>query len=132
MTRRELRDQIFQLLFRTEFYDDADMQAQLSLYEEQQKENLGEEDLRYIVDKTKRILEKKDEIDEAINNAAVKWTTKRMGKVELAIIRLACYEMRYDEEIETAVAINEAVELAKKYGQDMSPKFVNGVLAKLA
>ena len=60
------------------------------------------------------------------------WQTKRMGKVDLTILRLAVYEIKYDEDIPTGVAINEAVELAKKFGQDSSPAFVNGVLAKFA
>ena len=55
-----------------------------------------------------------------------------MGKVDLTLIRLAVYEIQYDDEIPTGVAINEAVELAKKYGQENSPAFVNGVLAKFA
>ena len=54
-----------------------------------------------------------------------------MGKVELTILRLAVYEMQYDEEIPEKVAINEAVELAKKFGRDESSAFINGVLAKL-
>ena len=54
-----------------------------------------------------------------------------MGKVDLSIIRLAVYEMKYEESIPDKVAINEAVELAKKYGTDDSPSFINGVLAKL-
>ena len=60
------------------------------------------------------------------------WKTSRMGKVDLTIIRLAVYELKYEEDIPTGVAINEAVELAKKYGTDTSSSFVNGVLAKLA
>ena len=55
-----------------------------------------------------------------------------MGKVELTVIRLAVYEMRYEEDIPVSVAINEAVELAKKFGGDESSRFVNGILAKLA
>ena len=55
-----------------------------------------------------------------------------MAKVDLALIRLAVYEMRYEEDIPVKVAINEAIELAKQYGTDDSPSFVNGVLAKLA
>lgn len=54
-----------------------------------------------------------------------------MGKVELTILRLAVFEMKYDEDIPEKVAINEAVELAKKFGGDESPAFVNGILAKL-
>ena len=53
-----------------------------------------------------------------------------MGKVDLSIIRLAVYEIRFDEEVPEKVAINEAVELAKKFGTDESPAFINGVLAK--
>ena len=79
----------------------------------------------------RRIAEKIDEIDEAINKAAVKWTTDRMSKVDLTILRLAYYEMKIDEDIPEKVAVDQAIELAKKYGTDDSPSFVNGVLAKL-
>ena len=71
------------------------------------------------------------EIDEKINEIAEGWRTRRMGKVELTILRLAVFEMKYDEEIPEKVAINEAVELAKKFGGDEAPAFVNGILAKL-
>lgn len=67
-----------------------------------------------------------------INEIAEGWKTERMGKVDLTILRLAVYEIRFDEDVPTSVAINEAVELAKKYGQDGSPSFVNGILAKFA
>lgn len=56
----------------------------------------------------------------------------RIGKVEVSILRLALYEMLYDEAVPVKVAINEAVELAKKYGGDSSPQFINGILAKYA
>jgi N utilization substance protein B len=65
-----------------------------------------------------------------INEKAKVWNTERMGTVDLNVIRLAVYEMKYDETIPDGVAINEAVELAKLYGQDESAGFVNGVLAK--
>ncbi len=84
-----------------------------------------------VTEKVKKILEKLPEIDEKINQVAEGWKTRRMGKVELTILRLAVYEMQYDEEIPEKVAINEAVELAKKFGRDESPAFINGVLAKL-
>ena len=58
------------------------------------------------------------------------WKTGRMGKAELAILRLAVYEMKYDEDVPVKVAINEAVELAKKFGGDESPAFVNGILGE--
>ena len=69
-------------------------------------------------------------LDERLNQVAEGWKTKRMGKADLAILRLALYEMLYDESIPVKVAINEAVELAKKFGGDDSPSFVNGILAK--
>ena len=61
----------------------------------------------------------------------VNWTTRRMGKVELTILRLALYEIKHDDDVPEKVAINEAVELAKKFGGDDSPAFINGILAKL-
>ena len=67
-----------------------------------------------------------------INEAAKGWKTTRMGKVDLTLIRLAVYEIKFEEEVPTGVAINEAVELAKNYGTDDSASFVNGILAKLA
>lgn len=98
-------------------------------------ENIGEitdENREYIQNKTDLILEKKTELDDRINAAADRWKTERMTTVDLTIIRLAVYEMVYDEDVPTGVAINEAVELAKRYGTDQSPAFVNGILAKLA
>lgn len=71
-----------------------------------------------------------DELDAIINEKAEGWTTSRMGKVDLTIIRLAIYEMRY-KHLPEGVAINEAVELAKAYGTDRSGSFVNGILAKV-
>ena len=65
-----------------------------------------------------------------INQEAKGWTTERMGKIELTILRLAIYEIKFDEDVPAGVAINEAVEIAKKFGQEESAGFVNGVLAK--
>ena len=73
-----------------------------------------------------------EELDAAINEASKGWKTTRMGKVDLTLIRLAVYEIRFEEEIPVKVSINEAIELAKKYGTDDSPAFVNGILAKFA
>ena len=93
--------------------------------------DLGEKDSDYLKQKTEAIVEKLPELDDRINAVAQGWKTRRMGKVELTILRLALYEMLYDEEVPEKVAINEAVELAKKFGQGESPAFINGVLARL-
>ena len=72
------------------------------------------------------------ELDREISEKLEGWKIGRLGKVELAILRLALYEIRYDDDVPTGAAINEAVELAKKFGQDNSGQFINGILAKFA
>ena len=131
MGRRELREHIFRLLFRTEFHSEAEMTEQEDFYLAYLGE-ISDEDRAYIQGKVNAIIEKKAELDGRINAVADKWKTERMTKVDLTIIRLASYEIIFDEEVPVGVAINEAVELAKRYGTDQSPSFVNAVLAKLA
>ena len=128
MGRRELRESIFQLLFMTEFNDNQEMAEQKQLYLET-IEDIQEKDQSYIQEKYEKIREKLPEIDAALNEAS---KTSRMGKVELSILRLAVYELRYDDDVPGKVAINEAVELAKKFGGSEAPAFINGVLGKLA
>lgn len=135
MSRREIRERIFKLLFRIEFNKKEDMEQQKELYFEDSddfSEKVREKDKKEIAEKFDAIIENLPEIDKMINEKATGWNTKRMGKVDLTIIRLAVYEICYDEQVPTGVAINEAVELAKAYGQDGSASFVNGVLARFA
>ena len=124
MTRRELREHSFKVLFRADFYPVEEMDEQIERY-------FGAPVEDDVTPEGTTILHELPEIDEKINQVAEGWKTRRMGKVELTILRLAVYEMQYDEEIPEKVAINEAVELAKKFGRDESPAFINGVLAKL-
>ena len=131
MNRRELRESIFQLLFMTEFNPSEEMGEQKELYLDG-IENLQEKDQAYIQDKFEKIRDKITEIDEILNQASKGWKTSRMGKVDLTILRLASYEVLFDEDVPGKVAINEAVELAKKFGGDESPAFINGVLGKVA
>ena len=130
MSRRELREQIFKFIFRVEFNGIEEMDEQERLFFDDDELAADEKDIGYISQKSEKILEKLGEIDELINTRAKGWTTQRMGKVDLTILRLAVYEIVFDEDIPTGVAINEAVELAKKFGQEESSSFVNGVLAK--
>ena len=134
MRRRELREHVFQLLFRVEFNSSEEMDEQVSMYFDgvREEETLSEKDETYITEKYKKIVEKIPEIDEMLNASAKGWKTSRMGRVDLTILRLAVYEMKFDEDIPEKVAINEAVELSKKFGGDESPAFINGVLAKIA
>ena len=138
MKRRELREHIFQLLFRVEFNEQDEMAEQVSLYVDDMKEEeiVEPKDETYIEEKYKKIVEKLPEIDELLEKYSKGWKLSRMNKVDLTILRLGVYEMKYDEDITSdefaLMAINEAVELAKKFGGDESPAFVNAVLAKLS
>jgi len=132
MGRREQREQIFKLLFRVEFNLPEDMPEQLKLFLEDKEAVTYEKDAVYISEKFQKIQEKIPEIDNTINSNTEGWDTTRMGKVELTVLRLGVYELLYDEDIPDSVAINEAVEIAKTYGQENSGGFVNAILAKIA
>ena len=132
MNRRKLREQIFKLLFGVEFNEKAEIPLQVKLFFEDEDNAADAQDTQYITDKFNEIVNKIPEMDALVNEVAQGWSTSRMGKVELTLIRIATYEMLYDESVPTSVAINEAVELCKKFGQEESAGFVNGVLAKVA
>ena len=129
MRRTELREHIFKLLFAGEFNPPEEMPEQLSLY----FEGLGElspEDREYMEAKFSRIRELLPEIDNILNSVSEGWKTHRMNRVDLTALRLAMYEVKYDDDVPTGVAINEAVEIAKRFGGDESGSFVNGILGK--
>ena len=86
----------------------------------------------YMSRKYRHVLEKLDEIDALLNETSNGWKTKRMSRVDLTALRLAVYELKYDKDVPTGVAINEAVELAKRFGGETSGSFVNGILGKIA
>ncbi len=131
MKRRELRENVFTLLFRVEFMTEAEMEEQMTLFFEDLEE-ASFADVEYIKNKYMAVREKMPMIDIMIDEKSTGWKTSRMGKVELTILRLAVYEMLFDEDVPSTVAINEAVEIAKKFGGDDTPSFVNGILAKVA
>ena len=131
MKRRELREHIFEILFRVEFMSESDMEEQLELFFEDLAE-ARPADVDYIKNKYFAVREKMPMIDVLIDEKSTGWKTSRMGKVELTILRLAVYEMLFDEDVPVTVAINEAVEISKKFGGDDTPAFVNGILAKVA
>ena len=131
MVRKELREHIFKMLFQIEFNDPQEMPEQIEYYFST-LEDAADKDKEYIKRKYAAVLEKTEEIDELINANAKGWKTTRMNKVDLSILRLAVYEMKWDDEVPVGVAINEAVELAKTFSSDEAPSFINGVLGKIA
>ena len=131
MTRRELREHIFRLIFRMDFHSEEEMTEQEYFYLDNLV-GISDEERQYIQKKADAVREMKEALDQQIDAVADKWQTGRMMKVDLTIIRLAAYEILHDADVPTGVAITEAVELAKRYGTDQSPAFVNAILAKLA
>jgi N utilization substance protein B len=131
VTRREIREHIFLMLFRKDFHEANELGEQIELYiSELEKPTM--EEYGYLTSRFQAVLGKLDEIDNILSETSSGWKLNRMSKVDLTILRLAVYELRFDEDIPDKVAINEAVELGKKFGGDESPGFINGVLAKLA
>lgn len=136
MTRREFREHVFKMLFCIDFYETDEWAGQAERYLDSLESEAGEasltkKDREELFQKVTAVSQKAGELDARIDSEAEGWKTKRMGRVDLTVLRLALYEMDYDEEVPTRVAINEAVEIARKFGGDESPGFVNGVLARL-
>ena len=146
MTRRDMREHCFKMLFGTSFYPTEEAATQAERYFDSPEEDdvaedgepviihqvgMKEKERTFLTVRVEDMTAKIPELDERLNEVAQGWKTRRMGKVELTILRQALYEMRYDGEVPEKVAINEAVDLAKKYGGKDSPAFINGILAKL-
>ncbi|MCR5742628.1 MAG: transcription antitermination factor NusB [Lachnospiraceae bacterium] len=128
MKRTELRKYTFKALFRTFFYPEEELPEQTDLYIDSIEEPLTEKDKEDIHARVMDVVSHIEELDKIIAEHSVKWSLARMDHVDLTILRLAVYEMKYDDQVPGQVAINEAVELAKRYGSDNSGAFVNGVL----
>lgn len=132
MTRRQLREHLLKLLYLREFHDLDEFDEQFELY----IENFtgfeeGDEDIAVIRERFDNIIPHLAEIDKIIENAALGWKFSRIGKIELMLLRIALFEIKYDENVPDKAAINEAVELTKQYGSDdKSYGFVNGVLGQ--
>ena len=160
MNRRKLRDYTFKCIFHTSFYNREDLPGQMELFlqdtdipedanEPDEADTadgrtavpeaktaapapapLTEKEQQAVLQRAEDVLSHLDEIDRMITEKTEGWSPERMNQVDLSIIRLALYEMHFDSDVPEGVAINEAVNLARKYGGDSSPKFVNGVLAR--
>ncbi len=127
-TRTDARERFMQMLFEMDAQNDFTA-AKRTQFEETYLE--GKPEQEYFDAVFDALSNHLPEVDEALSQAAENWTIERFAKVDLAILRLAVLEIRYVDTIPEAVSINEAVELAKKYGAEESPKFVNGVLGKI-
>lgn len=147
MKRRTFREHCFKLLYCLSFHpkeevdeqiegymllpleNEEDTEGKLVTLHESQMTDAEQEEVHQ---KVTKVFESMEQIDQRLSDVTHGWKLDRIGKVELTILRLATYEIFEDKEIPTKVAINEAVELSKKFGGDDSKSFVNGILSKLA
>ena len=131
MSRRSARKNAFFLLFQMDFNEAAEFEQVKEIFFAEKEEPVEEGDKAFILSEVEGTREHMAEIDALIEQSAKGWDPERMNKVDLAILRLAVYEMKWGE-TPVGVAINEAVELAKKFSSDEAPAFINGVLGKAA
>lgn len=128
MTRREARELIMKMLFELSFHPERDIQEVFNAYTKDLKGKVKQ----FIEQECRGILENEQAIDEMIEKSSDHWSITRLSKVDLILLRMAVYELKWAEEIPEKVAINEAIEIAKVYSTDKSPKFIHGVLGKIA
>ena len=124
MSRRNIRKLIVQWLYSEEFHRDPQA-LPLAL------KKLSAEDQKRILQKAENLQKKRDDLDEIISKHAKNWRIERMSLIDLNIMRLAIFEIRFCDDIPDKVALNEALELAKTYSDKDSPSFINGILDKV-
>lgn len=128
MNRRQAREIVLGLIFEMEYHNEDNLNEVYN-YAEICREFQGDE---YIKEIYENIPSKLPEIDKKIEENIIGWSQERLSKTSLAIMRLCIYEMLYVDSVPFTVAINEAVELAKKYDHDNAPAFINGVVNSIA
>lgn len=127
--RRKLREYAVQILYGLDLFN---MDAKTAI--EAHREHFADEasDDKFLTEIVTGVVANKDEIDRVIRQFSTNWRLERMAIVDRNILRLATFELMYMEEIPRKVSINEAIEIAKKYGGDDSPSFINGILDRIA
>ena len=130
MKRSEIRELAFKLIYSLEIQKNENLDEQIDLYIEN-NEIENKEAIEYIKDCIHGINENAEEINKTVESSLTSdWKIDRISKVNLSLLKLAVYEIKY-KNIPYKAEINEVVELAKTYGEDMSSKFINGALAKI-
>lgn len=131
MSRTSAREDAFKILFQLQFVKEDASQSIHAYLENFGDEEIAPEDLDFIVKEVTGVLEHREDLDALISGALKGWSLYRLSKVDLSILRLSTYEIRYAEDIPYSVTINEAVNLAKKFSQEQAPSFINGVLGAI-
>lgn len=131
MSRTSAREHAFKILYQMQFIPE-EPDTSVTQYEESfAQEQLPESDRAFIMQELQGINEHISDLDSRIAGALKGWSLPRLSKVDLSIMRLAVYEILYDDTIPASVSINEAVNLAKRYSQEAAPAFINGVLGSI-
>lgn len=129
MGRRAARESALKLLYQLEIQkDDRDKQIEYTLNEG----TFSNSEREYISDVTRGVFENVEYIDGLIEKYSKGWKVSRMSKIDLSILRLSVYEMKFRDDIPTSVSINEAIELAKKYSSEEAGAFINGILGRIS
>ena len=134
MSRKTARELAFKVIFAENFQNEEvspDEIRSALLKETELMDDVSKEDMNYINEISHGVYIKSAELDEHIKKHLKGWTMDRICKTDLAILRLAIYEILYRDDIPFKVSINEAIELAKQFSEENSPSFVNGVLAEI-
>ena len=129
MSRKIARELTFKVIFSIDFQNENEQIKSLISNLENETNEINDEDKAYIEAIATGVAEKKNELDEKIQKYLKGWTMERISKTDLAILRLAIYEILYRDDIPYKVSVNEAIELAKSFSDNSSPSFINGVLA---
>ncbi|MEE1072612.1 MAG: transcription antitermination factor NusB [Cellulosilyticum sp.] len=133
MTRRNAREFVMQMLYEGNFHEEAERER--IIYDrindmEQEEKKANRAVIQFMESLYFGVFEHLQEIDEIIEKYAANWSFSRIAKVDLSILRLAIYELKYTD-VPRKVAVNEAVEIAKTYSTEKSPKFINGILGSV-
>jgi len=130
MNRRKSREIATRLLFEMSINKESYVDI-IENFRENTEEKIEDIDFEYVIRVLKGVSENEAYINETISKYLVKWKLERLPKMNLAILKMASYEILFEEDIPNKVTINEAIELAKRYGDDNAPSFINGVLNNL-
>ncbi|MGE5422462.1 MAG: transcription antitermination factor NusB [Ignavibacteriales bacterium] len=128
MSRRKTRDAAFKVLFQVDLVN-ADVNEAIKILGEEFK--LVDNQFEFLTQLVHGTLQHQTEIDERITRFSPEWQLERMGAVDRNLLRMATYEIVYEQDVHPVVAINEAVELAKRYGDDNSKNFINAILDRI-
>ena len=131
MSRKQSREFAMRLLYQMELRGDDDRGEQLELAFEESEITYTSKDRAYIEDVVRGVFANLGELDGAVAENARGWKLARIARIDLSILRLCIYEIKYREDIPYNISINEAVELAKKYGAEESGSFINGILSNI-